>query len=61
MSTPASAIASPCVRNCCLDEDNICLGCLRSLEEIIAWGGASDQEKREILRSASRRKERATR
>jgi predicted Fe-S protein YdhL (DUF1289 family) len=37
------------VRNCCLDDDNVCLGCGRSLEEIVAWSSASDGEKRAIL------------
>jgi predicted Fe-S protein YdhL (DUF1289 family) len=41
--------ASPCVRNCCLDERNVCMGCGRSLEEIIAWGTASDAEKSATL------------
>jgi len=42
-------LASPCVRNCCLDEDNVCMGCGRSLEEIIAWSAASDGEKSATL------------
>lgn len=51
MSTPATPdiLASPCVRNCCLGDDNVCLGCGRLLEEILSWGDASDEEKREIL------------
>lgn len=48
-------VASPCVRNCCLDDDDICLGCHRSLAEIVAWGGASDQERRAILEWAAER------
>jgi predicted Fe-S protein YdhL (DUF1289 family) len=27
----------------------LCVGCLRSIDEIIAWGGASDDDKRSIL------------
>jgi uncharacterized protein len=41
--------ASPCVRNCCLDDDNVCLGCGRSLDEIVAWSAAPDAQKRAIL------------
>jgi len=48
-SKPAGSVASPCVRNCCLDENDICLGCHRSLAEICGWHAASNQEKREIL------------
>jgi uncharacterized protein len=54
---------SPCVRNCCLDDDNVCLGCGRSLEEIVAWSAAGDAQKRAILersrvRAAEREKRR---
>jgi predicted Fe-S protein YdhL (DUF1289 family) len=31
------AIKSPCVRMCTLDDDDICIGCGRSLEEIKQW------------------------
>jgi predicted Fe-S protein YdhL (DUF1289 family) len=42
-------LASPCVRNCCLDDDNVCMGCGRTLQEIVAWGTASDADKTTIL------------
>jgi predicted Fe-S protein YdhL (DUF1289 family) len=48
-------LASPCVRNCCLDDQDICLGCQRSVEEIIAWGPASNAERRAILERAAAR------
>lgn len=41
-------IPSPCVRNCSLDEQNICLGCLRHLDEIIGWQERSTAEKKHI-------------
>jgi uncharacterized protein len=46
---PLDPLASPCIRNCCLDDDEVCMGCGRSLAEIVAWGTASDDEKRRIL------------
>jgi uncharacterized protein len=49
-------IASPCVRNCCLDGEDICLGCGRSLAEITAWSGSSEPERRAILERAARRR-----
>lgn len=50
MSTvPPDPLASPCVRNCCLDDDNVCMGCGRTLHEIVAWGTASDADKAAIL------------
>jgi len=53
-------VASPCIRHCTLDDDDICLGCFRSIEDICAWGGADDDERRRILeRAAARRASRA--
>jgi uncharacterized protein len=46
---PTDPLASPCVRNCCLDERNVCMGCGRSLDEIIAWGSATPADKSATL------------
>ena len=35
--------ASPCVRNCCLDKKDVCIGCGRTVDEIIRWGDADAQ------------------
>jgi predicted Fe-S protein YdhL (DUF1289 family) len=51
-----SDVASPCVRNCCLDEKEVCLGCGRSLDEIKAWSEAGDAERFKILEQATRRR-----
>ncbi|MBK8162117.1 MAG: DUF1289 domain-containing protein [Gammaproteobacteria bacterium] len=48
-SPPDRDIPSPCVRNCCLDANDICLGCFRTLAEITGWGAAGEDEKRAIL------------
>jgi predicted Fe-S protein YdhL (DUF1289 family) len=59
---PPDPLASPCVRNCCLDEHNVCMGCGRSLQEIVAWSTASDAVKAAILaRSRERHAQRAER
>ena len=42
-------IDSPCVRNCCLDEDDICMSCFRSIEEIMNWQNSTEDEKKKIL------------
>ncbi|WP_448212707.1 DUF1289 domain-containing protein [Colwellia sp. MEBiC06753] len=49
-------MASPCVRNCCLDSRDICLGCFRHIDEIVGWQGRSDEEKRAILTRCQSRK-----
>ena len=57
-----SQIPSPCVRNCCLDEQDVCLGCGRSLDEIKVWSEAADAERLAILeRAKTRRAERDAR
>ena len=50
-------VESPCVRNCCLNERDICIGCLRTLEEIKEWGQASETRKREIIILSKHRKQ----
>lgn len=48
-------VESPCVRNCCLDEDDICMGCFRTISEIIEWGQANSEERNVILQMAKQR------
>jgi predicted Fe-S protein YdhL (DUF1289 family) len=50
-------VESPCIRNCTLDDDDICVGCFRSLDEICAWGGASNEQRREMLELATVRRQ----
>jgi predicted Fe-S protein YdhL (DUF1289 family) len=40
--------ASPCIRNCTLDDEDVCIGCGRTIDEIIEWMNASPERKREI-------------
>jgi predicted Fe-S protein YdhL (DUF1289 family) len=68
MPTPSAAASasdeprSPCIRHCCLDEADICLGCGRHVDEITGWHNADEGRKREILEQASvRRARRAAR
>ena len=57
-----SDVPSPCVRNCCLDEQEVCLGCGRSLDEIKVWSESGDAARLGILeRAAQRRAEREAR
>lgn len=51
-----SPIASPCVRICCLDDNDICLGCFRHIGEITGWGAAGDDQRRAILQNARQRR-----
>lgn len=62
MSPP---VASPCVNVCQVDpRSGLCLGCLRTIDEIAGWLDYSDAEKQRVLerleerRRASRKPER---
>jgi predicted Fe-S protein YdhL (DUF1289 family) len=57
MTDAGTAAQSPCARKCCLDDDDTCLGCFRSLEEIKKWGTAGDGERLIVLQNAERRRQ----
>ncbi|MDA7087035.1 DUF1289 domain-containing protein [Pseudomonas sp. SA3-5] len=48
-------MASPCVRQCCLDQRDMCLGCGRLLNEILEWGSADHSRRRVICHAARAR------
>jgi len=51
-------IKSPCVRNCCLDTEDICLGCFRSIDEIMLWSkiNTTTEQKQQIISKIEERK-----
>ncbi|EKT4467425.1 DUF1289 domain-containing protein [Pseudomonas putida] len=42
-------VASPCVNVCALDEQDICVGCQRTVAEITRWSRMDNQERRQVL------------
>ncbi|MYM40764.1 DUF1289 domain-containing protein [Duganella qianjiadongensis] len=45
----AAPVPSPCVSLCKMDQDRqYCMGCMRTIEEIIAWSKADDDYKRAV-------------
>ena len=42
-------IKSPCMSLCCLDEEDICIGCHRSVKEITGWGRMNNQERKAVM------------
>ncbi|MBV4533133.1 DUF1289 domain-containing protein [Pseudomonas sp. SWRI107] len=42
-------VASPCVSVCALDEQDICTGCQRTVDEITRWGSMDNQQRRAVL------------
>jgi predicted Fe-S protein YdhL (DUF1289 family) len=51
-----AVIESPCNRICTLDPaSGLCLGCGRSLDEIMRWTQMSDAERRSLIAELDRR------
>ncbi|WP_314408063.1 DUF1289 domain-containing protein [Pseudomonas kuykendallii] len=48
-------MASPCCRRCYLDALDVCLGCGRSLEEILQWSESDEARRRQIVDAAADR------
>ncbi|MBS0215249.1 MAG: DUF1289 domain-containing protein [Proteobacteria bacterium] len=42
-------ILSPCVNVCEMGDDGLCEGCLRTLDEIAAWGVMSPQSRLHVI------------
>jgi uncharacterized protein len=57
MTTSDQPVASPCIRNCCLNEEDVCLGCFRLLPEIVGWSDADSTERQVILNNTEARRE----
>jgi len=52
-------VASPCISVCRMDgETALCVGCLRTIEEIAAWGALDDDARRNVLAEVARRRAR---
>lgn len=56
-----ASVASPCVRQCCLNEQDMCVGCGRYLLEITGWLNFTDEEKMTVVLNAQQRLEQAAR
>ena len=52
----SAEIESPCTGICKLDERQLCIGCLRSIDEIITWPSADREARERILRAVAGRR-----
>lgn len=43
-------VRSPCVAVCALDENDVCIGCHRTGDEILRWTTMTNDEKRQVLK-----------
>ena len=48
-------IESPCIKLCSIGQDNICIGCGRTREEIASWTHLSDEDKQRVKDLAQQR------
>ncbi|WGV98769.1 DUF1289 domain-containing protein [Vibrio sp. YMD68] len=55
-SNQRAEIASPCTRNCCLNEKDLCLGCYRTLQEILDWSSMTSEQKVYVKQQCELRK-----
>ncbi|MES2161365.1 MAG: DUF1289 domain-containing protein [Pseudomonadota bacterium] len=54
----ATPVPSPCVSLCKMDADRLyCMGCMRTIPEIIAWSNADDDYKRGVWAEIRRREQ----
>lgn len=60
-SNVSPAVPSPCISICRLDEDKVCTGCQRHVEDIREWRSATDERRREIVRQADLRRSTSSR
>ena len=57
MNKQPDELVSPCVRNCCLDQNDICIGCFRHIDEIVGWQNLPDEKKKTIVELCRQRKD----
>jgi predicted Fe-S protein YdhL (DUF1289 family) len=50
-------VPSPCINVCEMGPDGLCRGCLRTIDEIVAWGGATEAYKRAVWTEIRRREQ----
>ncbi|VVN95981.1 hypothetical protein PS723_06404 [Pseudomonas fluorescens] len=55
-SNVSPVVPSPCTSVCRLDEQKVCLGCFRHVEDIREWRSADDERRRVICAEAAHRK-----
>jgi predicted Fe-S protein YdhL (DUF1289 family) len=53
----ADKVRSPCVSICCLDENDICIGCHRSGDEITRWSQLNNDERLDVLKKVAEREQ----
>ena len=59
MPAVTAPVASPCISVCRMDASTgLCVGCLRTLDEIAAWGALDDAARRRVWQAIAMRRDR---
>jgi len=48
-------IEKPCIRQCTLNDEEICMGCFRTFNDMLKWHKSSIEEKKHVLQLAEER------
>jgi predicted Fe-S protein YdhL (DUF1289 family) len=57
MKDSAAPVPSPCISVCRIDDaTGLCVGCLRTLDEIAAWSMLDDDARRDVWRAIAERR-----
>lgn len=51
----ADKVRSPCVSVCALDENDVCIGCHRTSNEIMHWTQMTNDQRRDVLKKVAER------
>ncbi|MGL4219429.1 MAG: DUF1289 domain-containing protein [Shewanella sp.] len=55
-SGQSNSVEQPCVRHCCLDQQDVCMGCFRHLAEILAWRSMTEEQRSVCYQKMAERK-----
>lgn len=56
--TVSDKVRSPCVSICALDENDVCIGCHRTGDEIMFWTQMTNEERQQVLCKVAEREAR---
>ncbi len=49
-------VTSPCIRQCTLNDEDVCVGCFRSRREILDWLRMTENEQRSTIDRCEQRR-----
>ncbi|MEP3348775.1 MAG: DUF1289 domain-containing protein [Marinomonas sp.] len=56
-SSSDETIQSPCIRQCTLNEADVCMGCFRTINDILNWQASTNEQKENMLSTAQQRQQ----